>query len=456
LDTNSNINRLNTFILNHYHFYDMKRNYKRRPMILSNNAGVAAHRYPVLYSGKTLVDWKTLKQTPFFNSSASNIGVSWWSHDIGGYYKGIEDNELYIRFVQLGVFSPILKFGSDKGKYYKREPWRWSIKTYAIVKDYLKLRHRLIPYLYSEAYKYHKEGIPLIEPIYYRYKEMYDDVLYRNQYYFGNGFFISPIITKKNYIMNRVIHNFYIPDGVWYDFVTGKKFPGGRSYVSFFRDQDYPVFVKAGSIIPLSNDDNLFDTTPPTNLEIQVFPGRSNLYQLYEDDGMSDLYNKGFYIKTNIDYNYLPNNYTVIVRALEGKSGIIPKYRNYKIVFRNTKQADEVITYVNDQEIKNKHYTSGPDFIVEVNNVSTIAQLTVNCKGKDIEIDAVRLINDDIEGIISDLTIETEMKEKIDAVIFSDLPMKKKRIAVRRLRNKGLKPKFIRLFLKLLEYIEQV
>lgn len=456
LDTNPNINKLNTFILNHYHFYDMKRNYKRRPMILSNNAGVAAHRYPVLYSGKTLVDWKTLKQTPFFNSSASNIGVSWWSHDIGGYYKGIEDNELYIRFVQMGVFSPILKFGSDKGKYYKREPWRWSIKTYAIVKDYLKLRHRLIPYLYSEAYKYHKEGIPLIEPIYYRYKEMYDDVLYRNQYYFGNGFFISPIITKKSYIMNRVIHKFYIPDGVWYDFVTGKKFPGGRSYVSFFRDQDYPVFVKAGSIIPLSNDDNLFDTTPPTNLEIQVFPGRSNLYQLYEDDGMSDLYNKGFYIKTNIDYNYLPNNYTVIVRAMEGKSGIIPKHRNYKIVFRNTKQADEVITYVNDQEIKNKHYTSGPDFIVEVSNVSTIGQLTVNCKGKDIEIDAVRLINDDIEGIISDLTIETEMKEKIDAVIFSDLPMKKKRIAVRRLRNKGLKPKFIRLFLKLLEYIEQV
>ncbi len=456
VDTNPNINKLNSFILNHYHFYDMKRNYKRRPMILSNNAGVAAHRYPVLYSGKTLVDWKTLALIPFFNSSASNIGISWWSHDIGGYYKGIEDNELYTRFVQLGVFSPILKFGSEKGKYYKREPWRWSIKTYNIVKDYLNLRHRLIPYLYSEAYRYHKEGIPIVEPMYYRYKEMYDDVLYRNQYYFGSEFFVSPIITKKNYVMNRVIHKFYIPDGVWYDFVTGKKFPGGRSYVSFFRDQDYPVFVKSGSIIPMSNDENLFDTTPPKNMEIQIFPGRSNNYLLYEDDGMSDLYNKGFYIKTNIDYNYLPNNHTVIIRAMEGKSGIIPKFRNYKIRFRNTKQANEVITYVNDQEVENIHYTEGPDFIVEVNDVSTIGQLTVNCKGKDIEIDAIRLINDDIENIISDLTIETEMKEKIDAVIFSDLPMKKKRIAVRRLRNKGLESKFVRLFLKLLEYIEQV
>ncbi len=456
IDTNPTINKINSFILNHYHFYDMKRNYKRRPMILSNNPNIAPHRYPVLYSGKTLVDWNTLKLIPFFNGSATNIGVAWWSHDIGGYYKGIEDSELYTRFVQLGVFSPILKFGSEKGKYYKREPWRWGIKTYSVVKDYLTLRHKLIPYLYSEAYKYHKEGKFIIEPIYYRYKEMYDDVLYRNQYYLGSEFFISPIITKKNNLMNRVIHRFYIPDGVWYDFVTGKKFPGGRNYVSFFRDEDYPVFVKAGSIIPLSNDNNLFDTTPPKNMEIQIFPGRSNLYQLYEDDGMSDLYNKGFYIKTNIDYNYLLNNYTVIIRAIEGKSEIIPKFRNYKIRFRNTKQADEVITYVNDMPIRNKHYTEGPDFIVEVKDVTTIGQLTVNCKGKDIEIDALRLINDDIEDIISDLTIETELKEKIDEVIFSDLTIKKKRIGIRKLRNKGLERRFVRLFLKLLEYIDQV
>ncbi|HHU54554.1 MAG TPA: DUF5110 domain-containing protein [Mollicutes bacterium] len=456
IDINNDINKFNNFVLNHYHFYDMKRSYKRRPMILSNNARVASHRYPVLYSGKTLVDWETLKLIPFFNGSASNIGVAWWSHDIGGYHKGIEDNELYIRFVQIGVFSPILKFGSQKGKYYKREPWRWNIKTYNIVKDYLTLRHRLIPYLYSEAYKYHKYGSFIIEPIYYRYKEVYDDLLYRNQYYLGSEFFISPILTKKNHVMNRVIHKFYIPDGVWFDFVTGKKFPGGRSYVSFFRDQDYPVFVKAGSIIPLSNEENLFDTTPPKNMEIQIFPGRSNTYQLYEDDGMSDLYNKGFFIKTNIDYNYLPNNHTVIVRATEGKSGIIPKFRNYKIKFRNTKQPEEVITFVNDVQVKNRHYTEGPDFVVEVDNVTTIGQLTVNCKGKDIEIDAIRLINDDIEGIISDLTIETEMKERIDAVIFSDLSIKKKRISIRKLRKKGLDQKFIKLFLKLLEYIEQV
>lgn len=445
-------------LLKHYQFYDMTRNYKKRPMVLARNSLVAPHRYPVLYSGKTTVDWETLKKIPLHNLSAANAGVSFWSHDIGGYFKGIEDNELYTRYVQLGVFSPIMKFGAEAGKYYKREPWRWSIKTYGITKDYLKLRHRLIPYLYTEAYKYHQFGIPLIEPIYYQYPELYDDPLYKDNYYFGSAFFVSPITKKKDYVMNRVIHKFFLPDGMWYDYVTGKKFPGGRNYTAFFRDQDYPVFVRAGSIIPLGDNDNINDTTPPKNMEIQIFPGQSNVYNLYEDDGVSDLYRKGFYLLTSIDYNYMPNNYTVIIRALEGKSGIVPATRNYKFRFRNTKQSKEVIVYFNETKLGYESYVEGPDFVVEVKDVKTIGQLTINCKGKDIEIDAVRLINEDIESIISDLQIETELKEKVDAILFNnELPIKKKRIEIRKLGNKGvLERKFMKLFLKLLEYIEQV
>lgn len=444
-------------ILKHYQFYDMMRNYKRRPMVFAPNTLLAPHRYPVLYSGKTIVGWDTLKKIPFHNSAAANAGVSFWSHDIGGYFKGIEDNELYIRYVQLGVFSPILKFGAEAGKYYKREPWRWSIKTYGIVKDYLNLRHRMIPYIYTEAYKYHKYGVPLIQPVYYQYPEMYDDPLYRNEYYFGSEFFVAPIISKKDYVMNRVVHKFFLPEGIWYDFVTGKKFPGGRNYTSFFKDQDYPVFAKAGSIIPFGNNENRNDTTPPKNLEIQIFPGVSNLYKLYEDDGVSDLHRKGFYLITSIDYNYLPSNYTVIVRSVEGKSGIIPETRNYTFRFRNTKEASDVIVYFNDIKIGYESYVDGTDFVVEVKDVKTIGQLTLNCKGNDIEISAERLINEDIESIISDLQIETELKEKLDAILFSDKPVKKKRIEIRKLGNKGiLEKKFVKLFLKLLEYIDQV
>lgn len=442
--------------LNHYHFLDMQRDYKRRPMIYTRNAMIAPHRYPVLYSGKTVVSWDTLRLIPFFNGNATNIGANYWSHDIGGYYKGTEDNELYIRFVQLGVFSPILKLGSEEGKYYKREPWRWDYKTYKVVKDYLNLRHRLIPYLYAEAYKYHQYGSPIIMPIYYKFPEMYDDVNYRNGYYFGSELFVSPIISKKEPIMNRVIHKFFLPTGTWYDYVTGKKFPGGKKYMSFFKDEDYPVFAKAGSIIVLGDHENINDTTPPQNMEIQIFPGVSNSYNLYEDDGISDLYRNHYYLITNIDYNYMPNNYTVIVRPIEGKSGIVPEYRNYRFVFRNTKKAEEVIAYFNDQQIEVNSYVEDTNFVVEAQHVSTIGQLTLNCKGKDIEIDAVRIINDDIESIISDLPIETKMKDMIDEVMFSNQSIKKKRIGIRKLGNKKLEKKYIKLFLKLLDYINEV
>jgi len=446
----------NNAILDYYHENDMKRDYKRRPMLLSRNVTEAPHRYPVLYSGKTIVSWDTLRMIPFHNSSASNIGVSYWAHDIGGYYKGTEDNELYTRYVQLGVFSPILKFGADEGKYYKREPWKWSIKTYSIVKNYLQLRHRLIPYLYAEAYKYHKYGMPMVMPIYYKFPEMYDDINYRNGYYFGTELFVSPIVNKKDYIMNRSIHKFFLPDGMWYDFVTGKKFPGGKNYISFFKEEDYPVFAKAGSIITLGNNENINDTTPPKDMEIQIFPGRSNTYHLYEDDGVSDLYKKNYYLLTEIDYNYMPNNYTVIIRPIDGKKGIVPDNRNYKLVFRNTKRANDVLVYFNNEKLDYNSYVKDNDFIVEVQNVSTVGQLTINCKGKDIEIDAVRIINDDVESIISDLQIETRLKELIDAILFSDLTIKKKRIEIRKLTKKGLEKKFVKLFLKILEYIQEI
>ena len=455
IDYNDKSKLKDLFALKHYQYYDMMKYVNRRPLLYGYNSCLCPHRYSVLYSGKSVVSWDTLREIPIFNIHSTNNGVTWWGHDIGGYHNGIEDNELFTRFVQLGTFSPILKLSAEAGKYYKREPWRWGVKTYDITKDYLQLRHRLIPYIYSEAYRLSRFGTPFLYPLYYTKPEMYDDPLYHNEYYFGSELFVSPILTSKDYVMDRVIHKFFIPEGTWYDFITGKKFPGNRRYVSFFKDQDYPVFVKMGAIIPMACGNDIFSTKPPVDMEIQIFPGKSNNYLMYEDDGETNLYLKNNFVLTSIDYNYMPNNYTVIIRALEGKGDIIPPVRNYKFVFRNTKQAEDVTIYKDYEEIPFESYVDGPNFIVEVKNVPTFGhQLTVNCKGKDIEIDAVRLVNKDIEGIISDLQIKTEQKEQIDSIMFSDLPIRKKRIAVRRLQNKKLEKKFIQLCLKLLEYVE--
>lgn len=451
-----NKNDKNTsFILSHYNFLDSNRNESKRGMLLMRNSTFASHRYGILYSGKTTVSFKTLKLLPFYNSSSSNIGLSWWSHDIGGYYSGIEDNELYLRYVQLGCFSPIFRIHVDGGKYYKREPWRWDVQTFEITKYYMQLRHKLVPYLYTEAYKYSKDGIPLIQPLYYKHPDIYDKLVYRNEYYLGSEMLVSPITDKKDLVMNRVIHKFYLPSGLWYDFKTGKKFPGDRAYVSFFKDEDYPVFVKSGSIIPIDQDIKN-NTDCPNNLELHIFPGRSNIYNLYEDDGVSNLYKQGYFLKTSFDYNYQENNYTIIVRAVEGKSGIVPEKRNYKFRFRNVKKTSDLFVNFNGKELNYDSYEEENDFIIEVPSVPTIGQLTINCRGKAIEIDAVRLINEEIDGIIYDIPIETRLKEQISQILFSDLPIKKKRIKIRRLKNDKLDEKFIKMFLRLLEYIQQI
>ena len=443
--------------LNYYHFNDFKKDEALRPLILAKPSTMAPHKFPVHYSGETLVGWNTLKELPYFDSTSSNIGLSWWSHDIGGYKDGIEDAELYIRYVQFGTYSPIFRFGAKYGKYYKREPWKWDIKTLGIVREYCQLRHRLIPYLYSEAYKYHKVGLPLVQPLYYQYPEIYDELDYKNEYYFGTELFVAPITRAKDNIMNRAVEKIFLPEGTWYDFKTGKKFPGNKRYVIFYKDEDYPVFAKSGSIVCLADlEENLNVTDAPKTMEIHVFPGRNNSYNLYEDDGYSNLYEEGYYILTRVDYNYLTNNYTLIIRALEGKTGIIPEKRNYRVRFRNTREANDVIVYVGSERVEAVSYVDDADFVVEVNDVSTIRQLTINCKGKDIEIDAVRLINEDIESIISDLQIKTSLKEQISNIIFSDMKIDSKRIEIRKLQKKGLDKIFVKMFMKLLEYIAQI
>ena len=447
------MDRMEQSMLNVYHTENVL-NSAKRILLLTSNTLVAPHRYPVLYPGNSIVSWETLKKIPFHNLSAANIGVSFWSHDIGGFHKGIEDNELYRRFVQLGVFSPILKLGSAGGKYYKREPWLWEVKTYRIVRDYLKLRHRLIPYLYNEMYKYHKTGMPIIKPLYYKVPKVYDDSIYRNEYYFGSEFFVAPITYKKDYNMNRVIHRFYLPEGTWYEFFSGKKFEGGKRYLYFVKDEDYPAFVKAGGIIPMNATAVDNSVTVPNIMEIQIFPGSDNSYNLYEDDGITYEYKNGRYIVTNIDYKYLENNYIVNIKPISGRSGVITDFRTYKLRFRNTKVPDKVTVTINNES---KHYigmVDENDYIVEISNVSTKANLVVNISGENLNIKTNRIINEEIESILNDLLIETELKEKIDEIIFSNLTVQKKRIAIRKLTKKGLETRFMNLFLKLLEYVE--
>ena len=438
------------FMLNHYHY--AVANMYERGIILSRNPGIAPHRYPIIYSGKTKVSWDTLKNLPTYNNSAANLGVSWHAHAIGGYYGGIEDSELFIRYIQFGVFSPIFILAGEAGKYYKREPWKWNSIKLSVIKEYMQLRNKLVPYIYNEGYIYHKFGVPLVQPLYYKYPKIYDEPNYVNQYFFGSKIMISPIIKKKNYEMNRVVQRVFIPNGVWYDFASGKKCVGNKYYTGFYKESDYPIFIKEGSIIPMSLD---MDTNAPVNMEIQIFPAENGLYgsyELYEDDGTSISNNKYNYQITKLNLDKVEHGYKFTISRKEGNYNI--PNRNYLLRFRNMLKPDKVTIKNGPSEVELPFEIEKNDLLVRLDNIANYSTLEVNVYGTNLEIETISVINEEIGDILEDLEINTLLKEQIDAIIFTDLPVDKKRIALRKLKRNGLEPKYINMFIGLLEFIE--
>ena len=189
---------------------------------------------------------------------------------------------------------------------------------------------------------------------------------------------------------------------------------------------------------------------------IHIFPGRSNTYKLYEDDGYTNKNKEGFFKTTEINYYYKENDFSVSIEPKDGKEGVIPEKRNYVIRFRNTKFTKGVQVFSDEVNVEFKSYIEDNDFVIEFENINTTSKVFVYCKGKDIEIDASRAINEDLESIISDLSVTTELKVELDKILFSDMQIKDKRIAIRKLEKKGLSKIFIKMFIKLLEYIAEV
>lgn len=447
IDYNSPEDRMTLWKFNHYH-YGFEEINNRRGLILSRNSGVASHRYPVIFAGKTKVNWTTLNLLPRYNLQGYNMGLSFIASPIGGYTGGIEEDELYLRYIQFSCFSPIFLFASEGGKYYKREPWKWNTIIEGHIISYINLRYKLIPYLYSESYNYHKTGHALTKPFYYDYPKIYDEPQYKNQYFFGRDFFVAPITNRKNSVIKRVMKKVFVPNGIWFDFLHGKKYTGGQSYINFYRDEDYPVFVKAGAIIPTAV--NLREDIPST-LEICIYPMNNGEYSLYEDDGFSGNYKKGIFMITNFNYQYEEDNYTFSIKKKEGKNLI--SRRNYILRFKNTKNITEV--NVDDKMVICSYFYDKDDFIVKLDNVIVGRDISINIKGKDILVSSVMLINEEIKDILYDLEIETKLKEILDSILFSDLDVRKKRIKIRKLKRKGLDNKYIKIFINLLEYIEK-
>ena len=238
----------------------------------------------------TVISWASLAFQPEFTASASNIGYGWWSHDIGGHYFGIKDNELMSRWVQLGVFSPILRLHSSHSPFNTREPWAFSKTCQEIVTKCLQFRHRLLPFLYSAAVRA-TSGRNIVEPVYYDYAATPEAYKFRNQFFFGGQLLVVPITSPSDPKTGLGETKGWLPPGRWVDIFTGTVYDGDRVLTFHRTANDYPVLAREGAIFPLdgrSGADIDNGCGLPEHIEINLVVGADGRFELLEDDGGPD------------------------------------------------------------------------------------------------------------------------------------------------------------------------
>ena len=322
--------------LNHFHTQDMEKQGKR-PLILSRYAGLGSHRYPLGFSGDSFCTWKSLAFQPYFTSTASNAGYSWWSHDIGGHQYGVQDDELYLRWLQFGVFSPVNRLHSSNSDFMGKEPWHRSFAVCHIAEEFLKLRHRLIPYLYTANYETHTEGHPLCMPMYYLHHGE-DAWKAKDQYLFGSQLLVCPITRPADKRLKLARADVWLPEGRWTDIFNGRSYEGG-GWVPMYRDLDsIPVLAKEGAIVPMYRSGDTNDLSLSQSLDIHVWRGNGQ-YMLYEDDGETMDYASGRSALTGFEVREDGDGVTFTVTPPTDSRGLLPDRRTFRILFRDIKEA---------------------------------------------------------------------------------------------------------------------
>jgi alpha-glucosidase (family GH31 glycosyl hydrolase) len=269
------------WMLNHFHFLD------NGALTFSRYAGPGSHRYPVGFSGDAVISWASLAFQPHFTATAANIGYGWWSHDIGGHLDGVRDDELATRWLQFGCFSPILRLHSTRNPFIHKEPWAFPSPAREVMAEFLRLRHRLVPYLHTMN---HRDGLPLVLPMYYRAPTTEAAYEVPNQYQFGSSLVVAAITAPADRRTGLGRVKAWLPEGTWVDVLTDLVYDGGRSLYMHRDLSTIPVLAPSGAIVPLDGQavpGN--DPVEPDHLEVLVVAGADGTFDLIEDSGVTPL-----------------------------------------------------------------------------------------------------------------------------------------------------------------------
>ncbi|MCC6616164.1 MAG: DUF5110 domain-containing protein [Anaerolineae bacterium] len=328
------------WLINHLHFHDMARNHARRPLIFSRWGDRGHQRYPIGFSGDSYATWDSLRFQPYMTATASNIAYGWWSHDIGGHTSGDGDNELFTRWVQFGVLSPIMRIHSTKGAFYDHRPWMLGDDEAAhVLRETLQLRHALIPYLYTMAWRAHRESLPLMLPMYYTHPEAEAAYHCPQQYTFGTELIAAPFTDPADPDTRLARQVVWLPQGDWFHFFTGEHFEGDRWHAVYGSLRDIPLFARAGAIVPLGAQVGWGGVDNPDGLHVHLFPGADNTFTLYEDAGEADDYLDGRCCTTTMTQRWREHRLEFTIDAPTGDLSLIPAERAICLHLHNLRPA---------------------------------------------------------------------------------------------------------------------
>lgn len=400
------------WMLNHYHYLDSGRRGKRR-LTFSRYAGMGSHRYPVGFSGDTIISWESLAFQPYFTANASNVGYGWWSHDIGGHMKGYRDEELSTRWIQFGVFSPIMRLHSSNSAFTGKEPWNYNAVSENIMKRYLKLRHEMIPYLYTMNYHASHDGQPLIRPMYYLEPEQPEAYEVPNEYYFGTELVVCPITEPTDKAAGTACVKAWIPEGKWYDIFSGLKYDGGRMLELYRSLEDIPVLAKEGAIIPLTDLTEYTNSVEnPKELAVKIVPGKKNAFILMEDTGDTCEDKEENWAQTKLEWI---NENEFIIHPANGNLDVIPKCRTWKMEFYGIADVDNLEVTVGGKAIETERIYDEKRHICQVNIPETkvTEQITISFSKGYLLMENNK--SAEIFALLYQAKIEYEVKEKIYA-----------------------------------------
>lgn len=272
------------WLLNHFHYFDTLRSKgESQALIFSRYAGPGSHRYPVGFSGDTVATWASLEFQPEFTATASNIGYGWWSHDIGGHMFGSRDDECTVRWVQLGVFSPILRLHSSNSPWMSKEPWLYRPESELVMRDALQMRHRLVPYIYSMVGLNNSSYLPLVQPLYWNFPSHGSAYKFPTEFYFGSSLVVSPILQPRDLTTNLAKAKVWVPPNRHVDILTGYVYDGDQEIDMYRPLNRLPLLAAEGSIIPF---DAAYEPANgclnPGAFEIVVVVGRNGHFDIVE------------------------------------------------------------------------------------------------------------------------------------------------------------------------------